>query len=461
MVSNNYVLCIFLPLTYCMLHMASAGHCCIPSSFFYMDRLLTCFLLPLCVHDRLFRGVYRSSPHAWQHPEAIVPPGSSVDEASGAMRSSMQPLSPSSRALTLTIPNILAPLTLAFVISLGPEPQKSVGGGKKAKFVTPLTGRHFSVLIGMLPGYAAPLGPSLIGSDAGAFRSSSKRKKGSSGSEVPATVNFAVRCRGGGSVSLLLLSPPMPGSNEWSSTEFALDPQLNKTGDTWHVAVPALHDLDRLRYGWRVDGDVSWESGFRVQPDQILLDPMAPALGLLPPDSAPAASLPRITLRDGASALVASGLGDLRRVFIERDGVSPPLHRPLEEMRVLEIDVATFARGPKVAEARQGTFLGVVDRIDHIKAVGANALVLAPCYASAKGEEQLAQACPDFSFLSMSLYKLCAINSCPLNRFFNLFIFIFPSLLSVSAEFVQAPAPHTLLPPFPCWPPTRLSLPTH
>lgn len=31
-------------------------------------------------------------------------------------------------------------------------------------------------------------------------------------------------------------------------------------------AVEGLHDLEGLCYGWRLEGDVSWESGCRVQP---------------------------------------------------------------------------------------------------------------------------------------------------------------------------------------------------
>lgn len=32
------------------------------------------------------------------------------------------------------------------------------------------------------------------------------------------------------------------------------------------LAVEGLHDLEQLCYGWRLEGDVSWESGCRVQP---------------------------------------------------------------------------------------------------------------------------------------------------------------------------------------------------
>ena len=48
------------------------------------------------------------------------------------------------------------------------------------------------------------------------------------------------------------------------------------------------------------------------------------------------------------------------------------------------------AAGSKVEHP--GTFLGVLERLDHIRAVGANTLLLTPCYATAQGERAAGQA---------------------------------------------------------------------
>ncbi len=48
--------------------------------------------------------------------------------------------------------------------------------------------------------------------------------------------------------------------------EVALDPVLNRTGDVWHVTLGGLKNVSALSYGWRVDGDISWESGQRLLP---------------------------------------------------------------------------------------------------------------------------------------------------------------------------------------------------
>lgn len=42
--------------------------------------------------------------------------------------------------------------------------------------------------------------------------------------------------------------------------EIALDPVTNRTGDMWHVCVHGLKNIGLMCYGWRADGDMTWES---------------------------------------------------------------------------------------------------------------------------------------------------------------------------------------------------------
>lgn len=300
----------------------------------------------------------------------------------------MTQTSSTTQSIKIEVPAGLSPVTFAFLISLSPDTttkQKTSSSGKKLKrrFAVPLEGRHFSALLGAQPGVPTPLGPSTPPSSAAASKSggSKKTKKGDT-----TAVNFAVRSRGGTSVSLVLMQPPAikEENSQWTCVELALDPILNRTGDTWHITLPSLRNVEKLCYGWRVDGDVSWESGFRITPEAVLVDPEAPALVHLPQNSAPPLPLPCVELSDGSHVLVASAVsckfdssGD------EKVGRSAPLHRPLEKMRVLEIDVKNFAQGGKVEHP--GTFLGVIERLDHIRAIGANTVILSPCHATAKG----------------------------------------------------------------------------
>ena len=309
----------------------------------------------------------------------------------------MHPLSSTSQTISIEIPQGLAPITFAFLVSLQPEDSAETATVKekkkaKRKFVVPLEGRHFSALLGATSGSPTPLGPSITPTSiaegaASAVKTAGKKKKSTASStDETFSVNFAVRCRGGTSVALVLLQPPQAqGSSDWTAVELALDPSLNRTGDTWHISIPRLRNLDKLCYGWRVDGDISWESGYRIQPELVLIDPEAPGLVHLPTTPAPPLQLPLVELADGKKVLVASAItgNTFHQKEEEALGVSLPLHRPLEELRVLEIDVRSFAQGGKVTHP--GTFLGVAERVDHIKAIGANAIVLAPCHATAKG----------------------------------------------------------------------------
>ena len=87
----------------------------------------------------------------------------------------------------------------------------------------------------------------------------------------PGGVNFAVICRNGTAVTLVLSEP----CNLQIAAEIPLDPAWNRTGDHWHARVSGLPD--EFCYGYRVDGP---EVGplHRYDPTITLLDPAARAL---------------------------------------------------------------------------------------------------------------------------------------------------------------------------------------
>jgi isoamylase len=62
--------------------------------------------------------------------------------------------------------------------------------------------------------------------------------RGSSGQT--SAVGFAVRSRAATAMSLLLARAPKPGAGQGKPTgclEIALDPDVNRTGDLWHICV--------------------------------------------------------------------------------------------------------------------------------------------------------------------------------------------------------------------------------
>ena len=319
------------------------------------------------------RGVYRSSPSVWQHPESIEADGTFHDEDLGIARTPMINGPDSSWTKEFRIPSHLGPLNFSFNLRILHLDLNS------KVLIKPLIGEHFSALLGLGQGKPSPAGPSMVGPD---------------------TVNFSVRSRGGEIVSLVLLKPPKQGdkNGSWGQIEIALDPVLNRTGDQWHIAIPGIQKPESVRYGWRVDGDISWESGFRIQPDSLLLDPFAPSISYYPsapptPCPAPTISIPDkskleeldcfdVTMWAKQNAIALSALGPDDTISSEwsKDGSSSQLNIPLESLRVLEVDPYIFSQGSQVEHP--GTFLGVSERINYIKALGINAIVLSSAYAT-------------------------------------------------------------------------------
>src|SRR5438270_3411622 len=83
-------------------------------------------------------------------------------------------------------------------------------------------------------------------------------------------VNFALLCRHGTSVGLVLLAV----DGDEALAEILLDPLKNRTGDHWHVLVSGLPPV--FRYGWRVDGPHG--PGHCFDPSVVLIDPACTAL---------------------------------------------------------------------------------------------------------------------------------------------------------------------------------------
>src|ERR1700730_2610719 len=87
---------------------------------------------------------------------------------------------------------------------------------------------------------------------------------------LPDGVNFALLCRHGTSVRLVLL--PVDGDEPLA--EILLDRFKHRTGDHWPILVAGLPTV--FRYGWRVDGPRG--GGHRFNPENILLDPSTTAI---------------------------------------------------------------------------------------------------------------------------------------------------------------------------------------
>lgn len=59
------------------------------------------------------------------------------------------------------------------------------------------------------------------------------------------------------------------------SLNFALYAPTNRTGDTWHIQIDNLRNLDTLAYAWEAQGELGWRGRRRYAPGSPLLDPYA------------------------------------------------------------------------------------------------------------------------------------------------------------------------------------------
>ncbi len=177
-------------------------------------------------------------------------------------------------------------------------------------------------------------------------------------------VNFALFSRHARAVSLVFFAE---GCEE-PLGEIPLDRMTNKTGDVWHIFV---HDLPAdLHYGWRVDGPFAPDKGHRFNPKVILLDPHARAI----------------------SGNHEWGVSDVpygqdsgrlsRRSRLVTDDFDwegdHPLATPMSQTVIYELHVRGYTQHPSSGVAHPGTFLGLCDKIPHLKELGVTAVQLMP-----------------------------------------------------------------------------------
>ncbi|KAK6139714.1 hypothetical protein DH2020_026545 [Rehmannia glutinosa] len=240
-------------------------------------------------------------------------------------------------------------------------------------------------------------------------------------------VNFSIFSSNASSATLCLIS--LSDLREKRVTEqIALSPLTNKTGDVWHVFLKG--DFEDMAYGYKFDGSFSPEDGFYFDSSKVLIDPYAKAVvsrgeyGALGPDKdcwpqmaclVPSTNdeflmqmLPLRPVR--LSFLVISsqiyllrntaalGLGEvrpglsvigypnLRQCFswighklFDWEG-DLPLKLPQCDLVIYEMHVRGFTRHESSNSKYPGTYLGMVEKLDHLKKLGVNCIELMPCH---------------------------------------------------------------------------------
>ncbi|XVF21818.1 hypothetical protein REPUB_Repub12eG0122600 [Reevesia pubescens] len=229
----------------------------------------------------------------------------------------------------------------------------------------------FCVPIGFDQGYPAPLGLSFSSDD---------------------SMNFAVYSRNAESVVLCLYDDT---ASEKPALELDLDPYVNRTGDIWHVSIEGAWTF--VSYGYRCKGDSNL-----FHEERVLLDPYAKIIG---------SSMPN----HHESGLLLKHLGRLCKEpsFDWSGDVFPNL--PMENLVVYRLNVMRFTedKSSKLPADVAGTFSGVTEKVQHLKDLGINAVLLEPIFTF---DEQKGPYFPCHFFSPTNLYgpsngSVSAINS--------------------------------------------------
>ncbi len=189
---------------------------------------------------------------------------------------------------------------------------------------------------------------------------------------------FAVFSRHATSVSLLLFASPEAGS---PSREIVLDPELNRTGNIWHVFVQGVGP--GTLYLYRMDGPYDPSRGHRFNRNMALLDPYAKALtgnfrwrlnqAMAWDTESPDKDLSFNTDFDPSKIPKCIVVDD----FFDWQG-DRPLNYPLRKSIIYETHVRglTAAKNSKVRHP--GTYRGVIEKIPYLKDLGVTSLELLP-----------------------------------------------------------------------------------
>ena len=153
----------------------------------------------------------------------------------------------------------------------------------------------------------------------------------------------------------------------------ALDPVFHRTSHYWHIFVPGI--TPGQLYGYRADGPDDPADGHRFDRHKVLLDPYGKSVFVGRHYDRAAASRPG----DNAATSMKSVVTDLSTFDWEGD---MPLNCPFRRTVIYEMHVAGFTRHPGsgVAPTKRGTYLGVIDKIPYLQALGITAVELLPVF---------------------------------------------------------------------------------
>jgi len=180
-------------------------------------------------------------------------------------------------------------------------------------------------------------------------------------------VNFSVFAGDATSVELLLFDSH---NDEQPVATIPFDPVRNRSFHFWHMYVRGLGP--GYHYAFRVDGPKD-DPGKRFDPEKVLLDPYAKGNTntLWKPVEA-------CRPGDNLASSMRGVIVDPRAYDWEGD---QPLHTPMSDTVVYEMNVRGFTRSQSSGVQHPGTFAGIIEKIPYLKDLGVTAVELLPVFA--------------------------------------------------------------------------------
>jgi isoamylase len=174
-------------------------------------------------------------------------------------------------------------------------------------------------------------------------------------------INFSIFSRHADSVTLIIELPATSTEARYQK-EFHLHPEVNRTGDLWHILLET--NRNDLHYGYRIDGPkASAKNGHAYDKNILLLDPVSHIHSPRPwGEESHSDQFPRC--------------GIIRHNFDWQN--DQPLNIPLASTIIYELHVRGFTRHHSSKVACPGTYEGIREKIPYLKALGITAVELMP-----------------------------------------------------------------------------------
>ena len=192
-------------------------------------------------------------------------------------------------------------------------------------------------------------------------------------------INFAVYSHNATSAMLELFDT---AEDVTPSQSIVLDAKRYKTGDIWHVFVKGLR-LGQL-YGWRMDGPYRPLVGHRFNIHKLLVDPYARALtgGFdMFADALYGFDRHSVMKDRSFSGLDSTAVTAKSVALSQAPMVWDTDYRPryaLSESVIYECHVKGMTAHPSSQTQNSGTFLGLIEKIPHLKQLGVTTIELLP-----------------------------------------------------------------------------------